>query len=101
MSLIKRAARLVAIVAIGSGCTPTCEQSCRKLLKCEFADSPRTSARECEDGCEQAESLYKSWQDDDPDEKLDRLREQRQCIGQSTCDEIGDGVCYDEVLDPF
>lgn len=91
---------LLAVLFAG-GCTPTCEQSCHKLLSCDLTDSPRTAQQECQDACTAEESLYASWKDNDPDNKLDRLKEQRRCIGSSTCDEIDAGVCFDDALEAF
>lgn len=83
-----------------TGCTPTCEQSCHKLLDCELSDSPRTAQKECQDQCESQQLLYDGWLDD-PEDKATLLEEQRKCIGASTCEEIDAGVCYDEALSSF
>ena len=91
---------MVVLLAYLVACTPTCEQSCHKLLDCELADSPRTAFQECKDACTSQQQLYDSWKDD-PEDKATLLEEQRECIGASTCDEIADGVCYDEALSAF
>lgn len=83
-----------------TGCTPTCERSCHKLLDCELTSSPRTAQRECEDQCTSQQLLYDSWEDD-PEDKATRLKEQRQCIGASSCEDIDAGACYDEALSSF
>lgn len=92
---------LLLLITLLAACTPTCEQSCRKLLSCELDESPRTALEECQGACESQERLYESWEDDDPDNKVDRLHQQRQCIRAATCDEIAAGACFDPFLDAF
>lgn len=86
---------LTLLVALGAGCTPTCEQACRKLTACGFEESPRTSALECQQSCEATQRMLDRWEDP---EKIEAFDEQRHCIGGSTCDEIGAGECYDPEL---
>jgi hypothetical protein len=88
------------LLAALAGCAPTCEQSCKKLIDCALAESPRTALEECQEQCEAQQALYDSWTDD-PEEKSDRLQEQRRCVKDATCEEIADGVCYDEALSSF
>lgn len=83
---------VVVIVALASGCTPTCSEVCRKVRDCEL-DSPRTTQDECVTACEQQEALYDAWEDED---KLDAYHEERRCLGRSSCEEIADGVCYQD-----
>lgn len=83
-----------------AGCTPTCEQSCNKLIDCGLGSAPNVTLTECKDACEAQQDLYDGW-DDDPEDKAALLRAQRQCIGASTCDEIDAGACWDDALDPF
>ena len=77
----------------GSGCAPTCEQTCRKLVTCDA--SPRLSVQECELSCFETESLYEVWEDEAKQEALD---DQAWCVRGATCDELAEGVCYDETL---
>jgi hypothetical protein len=70
---------------------------CDKLIECSL-DSPRTSKAECEESCTTQLELYETWEDKD---KLDAFDAERECIGSSTCDEIRDGVCYDDTVFVF
>jgi hypothetical protein len=92
-------ARLVVLaVVLGAGvaCTPTCEQTCRKLLRCELDDAPRVAYDECVVACESQDHLYEdAWQDEELEKAFD---EHRRCIRDATCDEIADGACYDDAL---
>ena len=42
------------------GCSPTCEQTCKKLLTCEAII---TSEMECETACNAQQSLFDDWAD--------------------------------------
>jgi len=88
-------AAVLLAAAIGTGCAPTCKEACNKALSCEL-DSPRTSLDACVEDCERQRSLYRDWWEDE--EKLERFEEHRRCVMQSNCDEIAEGVCYDEEL---
>jgi hypothetical protein len=88
---------MLCLTMLAAGCAPTCASVCRKAMSCEL-DSPRTSTTECEDTCTHQLRLYQDWDDE---ELQDAFDEQRQCIADATCDEIADGVCYDEALYVF
>jgi hypothetical protein len=84
---------LVLLVALG-GCTPTCDSVCDKLvLQCQDLGTERSSTSECEVQCLAQRDLYAHWSDGQKREAFD---EQLRCLSGSTCDEIADGVCYDE-----
>ena len=79
-----------------AACTPTCEQTCRKLLNCGNLDSQRVSLQECQASCNTQLRLYDGWQDED---ELDAaFRDHRRCLMRSTCDDTALGECYDERL---
>ena len=98
MPPFKRLLAVAALLAVAVGCTPTCEQTCRKVLNCEMGDAPRLALTECRESCNNEETLYDGWEDTDLKQKL---REQQRCLYYSTCEEIEDGVCYDDDLYVF
>ena len=88
---------VLAAVIAGSGCAPSCEHTCRKVLACDLG-TERIAQQECVDSCEAQDALYQSWDDE---EKIDAFDDHRRCLVQSSCDEIADGACYDEDLFVF
>lgn len=88
---------LAALVAVAAtGCAPSCDSVCDKLIECGTADG--LNEAECVETCSRQQLLY----DLDNDRTLEQaFADHRRCIGQATCDEIDDGVCYDEDLFPF
>ena len=58
-----------------SGCTPTCEQTCKKLLSCEAIV---TSEMECENACAAQERLFEDWADMEAAEKEAKLNEEQE-----------------------
>lgn len=94
-------ATLGAVVALGSqACAPTCAQTCNKLDRCDLlAEVPEGY---CETSCSVQISDYTGLErDEKQDELVDAFNDQRRCIASSTCDDLADGVCYDETLFPF
>ena len=83
------------VAALLTGCEPTCEATCSKLLDCEDVDTPRLSLEECETSCKNTENLYEAWDDDG---KRDALGDMKECILDEDCSDIADGVCYDQDL---
>ncbi|MCB9742595.1 MAG: hypothetical protein H6740_08350 [Alphaproteobacteria bacterium] len=88
---------LLALSAL-LGCTPTCDQTCRKLIRCEVIESSAVNEDLCSADCSSLENLYDYWDDQ---QLVNELQETRRCIGESTCEDIADGVCYEEDLYPF
>ncbi|MBW1877697.1 MAG: hypothetical protein JRJ84_04975 [Deltaproteobacteria bacterium] len=84
---------LAVLVLAGAGCAPSCDRVCHKVLDCDLR--PRLSQLECKESCLRQGGLYEEWEDDD---KLEDFAAHRRCIMQATCDELEDGVCYDESL---
>ena len=81
-------------VCTSLGCPATCAQTCEKALSCDL-DSERVSQIECVDMCQRQDALYEMWEDE---EKQQAFLEHRRCILQSTCEDIADGSCYDDLL---
>jgi len=79
---------------MSGGCTPRCEDTCAKVLDCGLG-ATRVSRDECVLMCQRQGDLYGNWDDD---AKLSALREHRRCIAASSCEEIAEGVCYDDDL---
>ena len=79
-------------------CPPPCKQVCKKVLfECSL-DSERLALDACEENCERQEFLYKIWDDE---VKQDLFDDHKRCIKRSTCDEIAEGVCYEDFEDLF
>ena len=87
---------LFGVLVFAAGCDATCDTACGKLADCGQIDNSGVSADECEEVCIGQEDLYAEiWEDEELEE---RLKSNRNCIRDSTCDEIADGECYDEEL---
>lgn len=83
------------MVSLSSGCQTSCTTACEKALSCDL-DSPRVSFDACYDDCERERTLYSDWWEND--EMSDNFDDHRNCIADSTCEELRDGVCYDDAL---
>jgi len=85
---------LFLLLTMQFGCAPTCDQVCRKtLFDCELS-TERVALATCIDSCDRQLSLYQDrWQDE---ELVDAFAEHRRCLMRETCDDIADGLCYDE-----
>lgn len=84
----------LVLLALG-GCTPTCEETCRKLTDCGNLGTTGVTVTSCTDACELQEAQLAEWNDT---QKLAALDEERRCLAESTCDEIEDGACYDPTI---
>lgn len=89
---------LLVLASLTVGCQTSCEDACEKLLECEDVESARISVEDCEGSCERQIAQYEKWQDTD---KIHRLEDQRNCIDESSCQDIAQGICYDTELFPF
>lgn len=89
---------MVAAVALfGAGCTPTCREACRKLDRCDLLAG--IDVEECRETCEaDLDNRQVAKRDDDDPEPLKTFNAHRRCLGSSTCDDIADGVCFDDDL---
>jgi hypothetical protein len=88
---------LVGLVAVLTACDATCQQTCRQLIvECDGVEHSGTTRDECEVQCEQQKTLYEdTWEDEDLSL---RFADYRNCVVDSTCADVEDGVCYDEEL---
>lgn len=82
-------------VLLAPGCTPSCEDVCQKLVACGNEGTERMSETECKESCQQQERLYEEWEDE---QLRDAFDAELKCLDDSTCEELADGVCYDEDL---
>lgn len=73
-------------------CTVTCEDVCTTIASCDEIEQESTGEIDCRSACL---SQQEQAQTDGNDEAFDSLK---LCITSSTCDEIAQGVCYDEEL---
>ncbi len=84
---------------LAPACKPTCKQTCDKLTGCEqLEDWQGSYADVCAENCQRQYQLYEFWDDT---QLTDALDETQLCIADATCDEIAEGVCYDEDLYSF
>ena len=87
---------MVILLALLTACDATCRQACSKLVDCQAVDNSGTHKDECQEACLAQNGLY---EDDWEDETLTQaFNDQRNCIRDSTCDDIAAGECYDETL---
>jgi len=99
-----KVSRVVAILAFGgvvfsSACKPTCTQTCNKLTSCSAnADWEGEYAELCAENCERQHNLYEVWEDT---QLLDALDASQSCVKDATCEDLEEGVCYDETLYTF
>ena len=92
-------AGLLAGALLLGACNPSCEKTCRQVLKCDNLDSDRIAVDECKLECQSQERLWDDWADEN---ELDNaFTEHKRCLVQSTCDEIEAGECYDDTLFHF
>ncbi|MDP2312308.1 MAG: hypothetical protein Q8P41_05340 [Pseudomonadota bacterium] len=66
---------------------------CEKLVECDDVGTERISATECADQCNEQKLLYARWSDTQLREAFD---DELECIYDATCDEVAEGVCYNE-----
>lgn len=82
-------------ILIGTGCSPTCQRTCTKLVTCDEVESDRVAVDECEESCVLQEALYQEWDDT---QLQDAFVDYKRCVTGSTCEEVAAGECYDEDL---
>jgi len=87
---------MIYFFLISMGCTPTCETTCEKLLSCGEIDAAGAGVSECENSCTSQQELYNTeWDDEEKQTAFDELKS---CIVQEECEDIANGVCYDDSL---
>ena len=79
-------------IILSAGCAPTCDQTCSKLAGC---DQIETSEEECTSACNAQQNLYEDWGDED---KITAFEELKECVADSECGSVADGVCYDSEI---
>ena len=84
---------IVSLFTLIVGCSPTCEQTCNKLLSCEQLSSPGMNMDECTSACSAQQNLYEDWEDI---EKETAFKDLKSCIVAEECELLTEGVCYDE-----
>ena len=85
---------LVGVLMVSwTACTPTCEQTCNKLLSCEDEglEAPLMNLDECTSSCASQSNWY---EDNEKVEQQDAFDELKTCITNETCEELENGVCY-------
>lgn len=90
-------AGLVALLAL-AGCHATCEQACDHLMQCTEVVSDLQYPEECAETCLIQEDQYRNW---DAPELEARFEAHRDCLKDSTCEDIAAGACYDEELEQY
>lgn len=88
----------VLLISLLSGCTPTCQDVCTKLVACDGLSTERMTEGECDEQCTLQQTRYETWDDS---QKRDAFDDELTCLYSSTCDEVADGVCYDEEVFSF
>ena len=94
MSRLRHAFCLL-FVGLATGCEPSCEDTCEKLLACDQIEMEHTSARECAAACETQQGVYDKWKSTD---EREWFADMKYCIDDASCSEIADGECYDDEL---
>ncbi len=93
---LSRALAVLAALTLASACAPTCETTCRKIVRCELADN--FEQLECEESCTRQSALFEV---EDNKTLRQAFAAHRRCVTSSTCEELEAGECYDEDLFQF
>lgn len=88
----------VLLIIVSVGCTPSCQDVCRKLVECEDLQTSRMSALECQEQCTLQDNRYSSWDDT---VKRDAFDDELTCLYDASCEEVAAGACYDEEVYSF
>lgn len=91
-------ATALLIIASLSGCTPTCQDVCTKLVACDGLPTERMTEGECEEQCSLQQDRYNTWDDVAKREAFD---DELTCLYESTCEQVAAGACYDEDVYSF
>ena len=97
--------RFIQVVFVGcllsalmTGCSYSCQTTCKKVLACDGLETSRIALEECTEECVRQGALYEAWENESKEDAFDA---HKQCLNQRTCDEIIEGECYDEELFQF
>ncbi len=82
---------------------PTCRSVCRKLSRCdEVKSADYIATEECRDLCDVQETYYDRLEDDEElVSDFESWNTYKWCVVTETCEDVADGVCYDEALYAF
>gem|GEM_PF-1476639 len=82
---------------------PTCRSVCRKLSRCdEVKSADYIATEECRDLCDVQETYYDRLEDDEElVSDFESWNSYKWCVVTETCEDVADGVCYDEALYAF
>ena len=103
-AIVPRSGRALALILVSflgmlSACDPSCQRVCRKLVEdCDEVETPRLGPEDCEAQCNNQEALYQRWTDE---QLQDRFEAYKVCVMSEECEDIADGVCYDDTLYAF
>ena len=86
---------LLVAALLWGGCEPSCKQACRQLLACDDVETPRVTLDDCVSSCEVQQEVYERWDDT---QLREGLAEAKRCVMEESCEDVADGVCYDEDL---
>ncbi|MCK6516179.1 hypothetical protein L6R46_14125 [Myxococcota bacterium] len=89
---------LAAAALSSAGCTPSCDQTCRRLFNCESLEVYGMTEDTCVEDCLYQEAVYERWDDV---ELREAYQESRRCVADATCEDLAAGVCFDETLYPY
>jgi hypothetical protein len=78
-----------------SGCADTCSTACAALLECGELDNASSSEATCQLDCAVQENAWEGT------ELEGTFSDYLSCVGESSCDELNEGVCYYESLYSF
>jgi hypothetical protein len=85
----------IAILLGISGCADTCSSACEALLECDLLDNASSTQATCQLDCAVQEDVWDGTELDEP------FTDYLGCVSESSCSELNDGVCYDEILYSF
>jgi hypothetical protein len=88
----------MAGLPFGIACTPSCDVVCEKVVECENEGTERMSSAECAESCTDQRDLYAGWTDV---QKRDAFDEELTCLYESSCADIAEDICYDEMIWSF
>ena len=95
--LVGALAVFAASLSLG-GCTPSCDQTCRRLFNCEALEVYGMTGDTCTEDCLYQEAVYDDWDDV---ALREAYKESRRCVADATCEDLAAGVCFDETLYPY
>ncbi len=81
-----------------SGCTPTCEEVCVRLVDECGSGTELINTDECQESCQDQRDLYQKWDDGGLRDDFDASLE---CYRDSSCEDISAGACYNQDIWTF